>query len=231
MQNTDMNNSSIDSDLIIDKIKNYVAMNGNQLFSFNKKLFKKEIIICDMEMNGSTYKPEILEICCIKIKCGRVIDSLFLESKLTTKIRPEVLMLLSKNESHYKSRDSIEINFPKIKSFLDINSYICFYSPAYDLLTLKSIYKNFKSQFPNFKIIDAQNLMKIVSARTKQPSLDFMIQKSDMNLFFKKYQKHSAILDVYKIIVIMKEIDMALYSKNIKFENIFRKAYKKASNK
>lgn len=67
----------------------------------------------------------------------------------------------------------------------------------------------------------------IVSKRNKSPNLDNMIKKSDMNLFFEKFQIHNALLDVFKIIVILLEIDMALYSKNIPFNELFWCQYKK----
>lgn len=139
------------------EIKNYIEKNNNQLFLFNKNLFNKKNIICDMEMNGCTYKPEILEISCIKIKNGKIIDDLFLESQITTKLRKKVKELLGKDEEYYKNKNPIEENFKKIHSFLGNECYICFYSPYYDILTLKKIYKNFKIKMPKFKIIDGNS--------------------------------------------------------------------------
>lgn len=193
-------------------------------FQFSNILYNKEIIIVDMEMNGSRVirNSEIIEFYGIKVKRGEIIDTFDFKCKHTKYgICEDLIENNILDLDDYESRNTIDFYIKDLVKFLD-NSIIFLWGSSYDRFVLINMFRNFNlNKFTKkIKYIDFQHCLRLTNSdffEEKWFSLNelfnslfnFYSSKDNVNEdlwpFIKdvKINGHSAKDDVWKLIFLV----------------------------
>lgn len=234
---------NFDSNLIY-KLKNDINdellnKENGLLFDFNNEIFNSNVVICDMEMNGDRYKPEIVEFAGVKVFQGKIIgEIIYFEFKpIKRKINKSAENVLGRGNDYYSNKKPISEYFPIIHNFIN-KSILCLYAPYYDMKSLSLLYSQMKHKIEKFKIIDIQDLvfkvensirkkyMKADWNKQDKKSLDKISEKLTKKYSLNEYN-HNALIDTFKSILVLKELNCILNFEKYNSKQLYWKRYKK----